>query len=171
MTRLLRTIRPTDIALAALLTALGVILMYGNVTGTEDHTTHPWVIIPVFLLVTLPILLRRWNMTVVYTVTILALAAHDLAFGPMVRCGAGLPLAVALAYASGRLTQSRTATLAGLVVSLAVQYFVLVRDTAAGLVVLPWTAAIGVAFWVIGHGVRRLATKRSLASLRDAVHV
>jgi hypothetical protein len=118
--------------------------------------SHSWLLVPVFAAATLPILWRRRSMIGVLVVTAAALAVHVLAFGWLVRCGAGLPLAFALAYAAGRLSRG-TWSWIGLVGSSAIQFLVLVRDSAAGLDVIPVTAAIGVVFW--GAGV--LMARRS----------
>ena len=46
-----------DIAIAVALTALGVLLMYGNATDADVDSS--WLAIPVFLGVTVPVLWRR----------------------------------------------------------------------------------------------------------------
>jgi hypothetical protein len=158
MSALFAGVRRGDAVLAALLTALGVLLMVENIGSPADSEvridSHSWLLIPVFAAATLPILWRRRNLAAVYAVTAAALAAHVLAFDWVVRCGAGLPLAFALAYAAGRLDTGRRAV-AGLVATLAIQALVLVRDSAAGLGILPVTALLGVAAWGIGTWVRR----------------
>ena len=98
-------------------------------------------------------------------VTAAALAVHDIAFGWVVRCGAGLPLAFALAYAVGRLMTDRKQSYYGLAAVIAIQFLVLVRDSAAGLGVLPFTAVISAAFW----GVGLYLLKRSQRSLAPVV--
>jgi hypothetical protein len=87
-------------------------------------------------------------------VTAIAMGAHLLAFGWVVRCGAGLPLAFALAYGVGRLAP-RWQLWVGLVATLGVQALVLVWDSAAGLQILPVTALIGVASWGVGVWLRQ----------------
>jgi hypothetical protein len=72
----------------------------------------------------------------------------------VVRCGAGLPLAFALAYGAGRLAP-RWQSWVGLVVTLVIQVLVLVQDSAAGLSVIPVTAVIGVAAWGVGVWLRQ----------------
>jgi hypothetical protein len=106
--------------------------------------------IPVFAAATLPILFRRRNLWVVLGVTAAALAVHDVAFGWVVRCGAGLPLAFALAYSVGRLMTDRRQSVGALVAVIGIQFLVLVTDSVAGLAVLPFTAVISVAFWGAG---------------------
>ena len=78
-------------------------------------------------------------MPAVLVVTAVALAVNVLAFGWLVRCGAGLPLAFALAYSAGRLISGRASWL-GLAAATGIQFLVLVRDSAAGLEIIPVTA-------------------------------
>jgi hypothetical protein len=153
MKRILSGVRPLDYVLAAALTALGVFLMVGNMHSTDpkiriDSTS--WVMIPVFALVTLPILWRRTNLWTVLGATAVALGVHDLAFGWVVRCGAGLPLAFALAYAVGRLMTDRKQSYFGLAAVAVIQFLVLVTDSAAGLGIIPFTVVISAAFWGVG---------------------
>lgn len=154
-------VRKGDAALAAVLTALGALLMVMNIAGDEPGTridSRSWLSVPVFALATLPILWRRRGMIAVIAVTAAALAVHVLAFGWVVRCGAGLPLAFALAYAAGRLSRGAW-SLVGLAGTLAIQFLVLVRDSAAGLDIVWVTAAIGVLSWGIGAMLARRAVR------------
>jgi hypothetical protein len=148
-----RGVRPLDYVLSAGLTALGVVLMGANMLGAEGDTridSTSWGMIPVFAVATLPILFRRRNLWAVLAVTAAALAVHDVAFGWVVRCGAGLPLAFALAYSVGRLMTDRKQSYGALVAVIGIQFLVLVRDSVAGLAVLPFAASISVAFWGAG---------------------
>ena len=154
-------VRKGDAALAAVLTALGALLMVMNITGDEAGTridSRSWLMVPVFAAATLPILWRRRGMVAVIAVTAAALAVHVLAFGWVVRCGAGLPLAFALAYGAGRLPRGGW-SFAGLAATIGIQFLVLVRDSAAGLDIIPVTAAIGVVCWGIGALVARRAVR------------
>jgi signal transduction histidine kinase len=64
------------------------------------------------------------------------MAVHVLAFGSLVRCGAGLPLAFVFAFLSGIVEEpARRRLAAGLTAVLAA--LVMVRDTAAGVGLLP----------------------------------
>jgi hypothetical protein len=151
--------RKGDIALAGLLTALGVALMIENITATDAEVridSRSWLLVPLFALATLPVLWRRRNILAVTLVSLVAMGAHVLVFGWEVRCGAGLPLAFALAYGVGRLAPGWQ-TWVGLVGTLALQALVLVEDSAAGLDVLPVTALIGVAAWGVGVWLRQRA--------------
>ena len=158
-------VRKGDVVLAALLTALGALLMIENIlSGSSSEIridSHSWLMVPVFAAATLPILWRRRSMMAVSLVTAAALAAHVLAFGWVIRCGVGLPLAFALAYGAGRLSRGVWSWL-GLLLTLAIQVLVLVRDSAAGLSIIPVTAAIGLLCWGIGVLLAR-RTGRSAA--------
>jgi hypothetical protein len=153
MNSMLRGVRPLDYVLAGAMTALGVVFMVANMSGAEGSTridSTSWLMIPVFAAATVPILFRRRSLWGVLGVTAAAFAVHDVAFGWVVRCGAGLPLAFALAYSVGRLMTDRRQSSGALVASIAIQFLVLVSDSVAGLAVLPFTAAIAAAFWGAG---------------------
>jgi hypothetical protein len=165
MKSILRGVRPLDYLLAAATTAIGVLLMVGNMHGGDSKTrvdSTTWVLIPIFAAATLPILWRRANLWTVLGVTAVALAVHDIAFGWVVRCGAGLPLAFALAYAVGRLMTNRKQSYYGLAAVIAIQFLVLVRDSAAGLGIIPFTAVISALFWGVGLYVQQ-RSQRSVA--------
>jgi signal transduction histidine kinase len=137
--QLLRGVRVGDVAVSLALSGLGVLLM---VTDIETHgssvriDSHSWLLVPVFLVATLPVLWWRRDLVVVLAVACVAMGVHVLAFGSLVRCGAGLPLAFLLAFLSGTLAgSSRRWTALGLTAVLSA--LVLVRDTAAGVGLLP----------------------------------
>ena len=170
MNDILRGVRPLDYAVAAGMTALGVVLMVANIQGTEgtarvDSTS--WAMVPVFAAVTVPILFRRRNLWAVVGVTAAALAVHDVAFDWVVRCGAGLPLAFALAYSAGRLIADRRRSWGALAAVVGIQLLVLVRDSAAGLEILPFTAVISAAFWGAGLYVQK-RSNRNVAAVEAA---
>ena len=166
MNRILRDVRPLDYVLAAAMTALGLVLMIADIRTSGGDTridSTSWAMIPVFAAATVPILWRRSNLWAVLSVTGAALAVHDVAFGWVVRCGAGLPLAFALAYGAGRLMTGRNHSFAGLLAVIGIEFLVLARDSAAGLGILPFTAAISVAFWGAGLYVQQRSRTRSVA--------
>jgi hypothetical protein len=155
-------VRKGDVALAVGTTALGVAQMIENMLAGPDPEvridSHSWLLLPVFAAATVPILWRRRSMPTVLAVTAVALAVHVLAFGWLVRCGSGLPLAFALAYGVGRLMAGRASWL-GLAAVTGIQFLVLVRDSAAGLEIIPVTALIGAAAWGVGVWLRRRALR------------
>jgi hypothetical protein len=164
MKRIFDGVRKGDVVLAVLLTTLGVLMMVEDVlSGTDAGVridSRSWLNVPVFAAAFLPILWRRRGMLAVCLGTAAALAVHVLAFGWTVRCGAGLPLSFALAYGVGRLTAHRQSA-AGLVAVIGVQFLVLSKDSAAGLGIIPVTAAIAVATWGVGIWVARRAARGS----------
>ena len=161
-------VRKGDVALAVGTTALGALLMIENIQAGADSDvrvdSHSWLLLPVFAAATLPVLWRRRSMPAVLAVTAVALAVHVLAFGSLVRCGAGLPLAFALAYGVGRLMAGRASWL-GLAAVTGIQFLVLVRDTAAGLEIIPVTALLGAAAWGVGVWLRQRAVRSASVSV------
>src|SRR4051794_26820662 len=101
MNGILKGVRPLDYVLAAVFTVLGAVLMVENIVAGDDASlAHPvsttsWAILPVFLLVTVPILWRRRSILAVVGATIAASAVHLLAFDWLTRCGVALPLTFA----------------------------------------------------------------------------
>jgi hypothetical protein len=160
-------LKPSDWILAAVMTLAGAFLMYENIAaGPDADLAHPlstqtWLMLPAFLLVTVPILWRRRNVLAVTGVTIAATVLHVLAFGWVTRCGVELPLAFALAYAVARFAgplRNQLAGLAGIAVLLLV---VLFRDASAGLEALV-IAIPGVAlFYGGGLLVQTLVSRRN----------
>jgi hypothetical protein len=174
MNKVFEGIRPTDVVLAIVMSVLGVYLMLENINSTASDVrvdSTSWLLIPVFLAATIPVLWRRRSILTVTLATAAALAAHVAAFGWDVRCGAGLPLAVALAYAAGRFVTDRRQSALTMVLTLGVQGLVLVRDSAAGLEILPVTAVIGVAAWAIGMYVTTRISSGASVPAEDAVPV
>lgn len=174
MDQLFRGVRPSDVVLALLVSALGVLLMLENISGAEtdlrvDSTS--WLLVPVFLATTVPVLWRRRSALVVTLVSLAAMAAHVAAFGWLVRCGAGLPLAFVLAFAAGRFVAERNQSAITLLLTVGVQALVLVRDSAAGIEILPVTALIAVALWAIGRFVTARTSSSADARVADAVPV
>jgi hypothetical protein len=164
MDKLRQMIRPSDVLLAVLLSGLGVWLMVEDMQGPTSDTridSTSWWLIPVFLLATVPLVLRRVNLMAVILLSAAAIGVHDVAFGWVVRCGAGLPLAGVLAYSAGRVLVDRRQSIVALALTIGVQALVLVRDSVAGLAVLPVTAGVGIVVWGAGWYVRSLVSKRT----------
>ncbi|MCX6399292.1 MAG: hypothetical protein NTX33_05105 [Propionibacteriales bacterium] len=185
---LYRGIRPIDVVFASALTALGTWLMIENVlitdaevadavgTGEMYHrvSSHSWAMVPVFLLATVPVLWARRNPLAVTGFALTAMIAHDLLFGWVTRCGAGLPLAFVLAYVGAVALERRQAWMA-LGLTTALTAAVLVVDATTGIepVVLA-LPIVGVMFGVgraVRHrtalGVELKARTAELRQLRD----
>jgi hypothetical protein len=168
MNAILKGVRPLDYLLTGLMTAAGAYLMYENIAMGDDETlAHPvsttsWLILPVFLLVTLPILWRRRNILAVIGVTIAGSAVHVLAFGWLTRCGVALPLSFALAYAVARFAGNRRNQLIGLAGVVVLQVVVLLKDSSIGdvgsglVIALPGAAL----FYGIGLVVQNRVTRK-----------
>ena len=164
-------VRVRDWALAGVLTALGVVLMVFNVAvpdaqveaavaeGSMVHTmsSHSVWMIPVFAGATVAVLWWRRSVIAVTAVAVGAMALHDMLFGWVTRCGAGLPLAFVLAFLGALVYERRKAWIAcGLAALLSVA--VLVVDATTGLVD-PLVLTLPVLFVVFGIG--RAARHRS----------
>lgn len=159
----LRGVRPVDWALAGALTALGVWLMVENVLvqdrdvlsaiaeGSMVHQTsgHSWAMIPVFAVATVPVLWWRRNMIAVTGIVLAAMVLHDVLFGWVTRCGAGLPLTFVLAYL-GAVALERTQAWIVLGLTTLLTAAVLVVDSTTGLE--PFLLALPIVLIVFGIG-------------------
>jgi signal transduction histidine kinase len=85
------------------------------------------------------------------------MAVHVLAFGHLIRCGAGLPLVFVLAFLCGSGYPQRRDRLTSLALSVVLAAIVLVWDTAAGPAILPVVALIQVGLYGIGRVVAQRA--------------
>ncbi|GAC1611015.1 MAG: hypothetical protein NVS3B26_21190 [Mycobacteriales bacterium] len=162
-----REVRPADAVLAGVVTALGLLLMTGNVladnrdaaaqiaTGAMTHavSSRSWLMLPAFGLVTAPLLWWRRGVLAVSTVALTATVLHDLLFGWATRCGVGLPVAFVLAYLGAVALDLRLA-LANLAITAVLVVAVLVVDatTGSGPIALAWPVLLIV--FGIGRAVR-----------------
>ncbi|WP_250005701.1 hypothetical protein [Actinoplanes sp. M2I2] len=144
-------VRTVDWLVAGVLTALGALLMSLDVRDGGSV----W-LIPVFAAATVPVLWWRRSVLVVTGVALAAMVVHDLVFGWVTRCGAGLPLAFTLAFL-GALAYERTKAWLNLALSVLLCAAVLVVDTAAG----PGTLVLAVPVALIVFGVGRAARQRA----------
>lgn len=174
---ILKGIRPLDYVLAGLMVALGVLLGFENVNGSESDVAHAIesdsaLIIPVFALAALPILWRRRNMLAVIAASTAVFAASDVAFGWIVRCGFGLPLSFAMAYGVARFVQSKQHQLFGLAGIALLQVVVLIQDSATdGIAPIVGALPIALVFYGIGLIVQNRSEKSDdVAPLPERVH-
>jgi len=174
MNAILKGVRPFDYVLAGLFTLAGAFLMVENiVAGDDESLAHPvsttsWLILPVFVLVTLPILWRRRNILAVIGVTIVAAAVHVFAFDWLTRCGAALPLSFALAYAVARFAGAVRNQLLGLAAVVVFQVVVLFHDSSIGTVADGLIIAIPGAALFYGIGLlvqNRVSRKQRTAAV------
>lgn len=140
-----------DVALAVLLTGLGVVMMVENVTDSAIDASP--LAIPLFLAVTVPLIWRRAAPVAALAMVTVAVAAHVALFGTITRCGVVIPVGLLLAYAAAVRLDKHEALIAlgAACVALSVM---LVADDAAGpeaiTIILPLVAAV----WAGGRLVR-----------------
>jgi glucose-6-phosphate-specific signal transduction histidine kinase len=176
--RILRRVRPVDWVLAGALTALATWLMVENVLFQDDHaaaaiakgtmvhemTSHSWAMVPLFALGSAAVLWWRRSLIVVTGFALAVTVLHDLLFGWVTRCGAGLPLAFVLAYL-GAVTLERRKAWVVLVLATLLTAAVLVVDSTTGFE--PFVLALPIVLIVfgIGRAVRqRLAMSAELGA-------
>jgi hypothetical protein len=164
---LFRGVRPGDWALAGALTALGTWLMVENVllsdaraaaaiadkTMAHELTSHSWAMVPMFALATVPVLWWRRSVVAVTGFALVAMVLHDVLFGWVTRCGAGLPLAFVLAYLGAvGLERGRAVMVLGLSALLTVG--VLAVDATTGMEPVVLALPIVLIVFGIGRAVR-----------------
>ena len=107
-----------DIAIAVILSALGLLLMYVNVVDEEVEASV--LAIPLFLLVTAPLAWRRVAPVAALAAVLAGYLVHVAATGTeVIRCGVVLPAVFLLAFSAGARLERRNA-LIGLALALAV---------------------------------------------------
>jgi hypothetical protein len=174
MNAIFKGLRPLDYVLAVVATAAGIIMMYENIAGHEKGLPHPQstttaAMLPLFLLVTVPILWRRRSILAVSAVTAVALALHVVAFGWETRCGIVLPLSGALAYAVGRFAVGRRDHLLSLAVILLLQVVTIARDSSIDTIMgaLPLAVAGGALLYGIGLFVQSRVSKKQQSAAAE----
>jgi signal transduction histidine kinase len=170
MSEVFRGVKGRDWVLAGFLTVLGVLLMLLDIRmsdvdvdkaiadGSMVHTSDsrsPWMI-PVFLAATVPVLWWRRGVIAVAAIAVLAMAVHDALFGWVTRCGAGLPLAFALAFL-GALVYGRAKAWVVCGLAALLSALVVVFDATTG----PSAIALALPVVLIVFGVGRAARHRS----------
>lgn len=137
----MKSIRPTDYVLTAVLAALAVGIGFENVNATNvtapnglAHTlsSQTPMMIPVFVAAVLPILWRRSAVLPALAVTFGVIAVSLPAFGWVTRCGFGLPLMAAYAYAVARFGGSWLRQVIGMLGVVATLVLILIRDSSTG---------------------------------------
>jgi signal transduction histidine kinase len=181
MSGILRGVKIGDYVLAGVLTALGVLLMVFDVResdagvardiadGSMVHTVSshsPWMI-PVFAAATISVLWWRRSVLVVTGVAIVVMVLHDVLFGWVTRCGAGLPLALVLAFL-GALTYQRTKAWLAAGLSAVLAFAVVVVDATTGPDVIGLVLPVLLIVFGIGWAVRRRAVLNRELRARDA---
>jgi signal transduction histidine kinase len=109
--------------------------------------------VPVFALATVPVLWWRRHVIVVTVAALVVMLLHDLLFGWVTRCGAGLPLVFVLAYL-GAVRLDRTRAWFALGLTLLLPAAVLVVDSTTGLGPIVLALPIVLIVFGIGRAVR-----------------
>jgi signal transduction histidine kinase len=180
MSGVFRGIKAGDYALAAVLTALGVLMMHFDVGETDAQVTraiahgsmvhgvssHSAWMFPVFAAAMVTVLWWRRSVLVVIGIATVAMALHDGLFGWVTRCGAGLPLALVLAFL-GALTYDRVKAwiAAGLAALLA--FAVVAVDATTGPKVIVLVLPVILIVFGIGRAARHRAALRQELKVRD----
>jgi signal transduction histidine kinase len=177
MGEVFRGIKLRDWGLAGGLTVLGVLLMLEDTQTSDEQvrnaiaegsmvhaqSSHSLWMIPVFAAATIPVLWWRRGILAVATASVLVMALHDVLFGWVTRCGAGLPLAFVLAFLGGIASDKATAWIVcGLSVVLTV--LVLVIDSTTG----PSAIILALPIVCIVFGVGLAARRRTALNLELA---
>jgi signal transduction histidine kinase len=180
MSEVFRGVKVLDWLLAGALTALGSVLMYFDIhTGdaevarsiAEGSMVHsiesrsPWMI-PVFLGATIPVLWWRRSVLAVTGVAVGFMALHDLLFGWVTRCGAGLPLVFVLVFL-GALTYPRTKAWFVCALCALLTVAVLVIDATTGPDVLALALPIVLVVFGIGRAARHRSALNHQLKIRD----
>jgi hypothetical protein len=140
---------------------------YMSIGVIDDTYDNPPLTIPVFVLVTVPLLWRRSAPLAATAGALAALLLHAAIFGEVVRCGIALPVAFVLAFACGARHGVREA-LAGLGFALAIGVAVCLTDgpDGAGPEAITFTVPLTLAVWGAGRLVRSRARAAQDLALR-----
>jgi signal transduction histidine kinase len=180
MREVFRGIKVLDWLLAGALTALGVLLMEFDIATTAAEVTRsiadgsmvhpieshsPWMV-PVFAGATLPVLWWRRSVLAVTGIALGFMTLHDLLFGWVTRCGAGLPLVFVLAFL-GALSYPRTKAWLACGLSALLTVAVLVIDATTGPDVLALALPIVLVVFGIGRAARHRGALNQKLKVRD----
>jgi signal transduction histidine kinase len=180
MTWAFRGIKIGDYVLAAILTTLGVLLMEFDIRSTDAQvaravadgsmvhavSSHSLWMIPLFAAATVSVLWWRRSLLAVTGVAIVVMTLHDVLFGWVTRCGAGLPLALVLVFLAALAYERAKAWLAaGLTALLA--FAVVVVDATTGPNVIGLVLPVMLIIFGIGWAVRRRAVLNRELKARD----
>ena len=181
MSGIFRGIKIGDYALAGILTALGVLLMVFDTRTTDASVTraiadgsmvhtvssHSVWMIPVFAAATVPVLWWRRSVLAVTAVALVIMVLHDILFGWVTRCGAGLPLTLALTFlAALSYGRARAWLAAGFCAVLG--FAVVVVDATTGPTVIALVLPVMLVVFGVGWAARHRSVARQQLKVRDA---
>jgi hypothetical protein len=156
-----------DLLATLLVAAFGVYVMAllaGGATIDGEVMSTSWAAVPVFLLVTLPLLLRSQAPVQALGLSIAGLGIHALVFGELFRCGPVYLVAFFLAYSAAYRLPLKQA-LAGLGMALVLCMLMAVSgDGGAGLVLQP----VVLLLWGAGRLVRARTRMNDELAMRTA---
>ncbi len=181
MSGIWRGIKAGDYVLAAVLTALGVLMMHFDVgesdaqvsraiaDGSMVHamSSHSAWMFPVFAAAMVSALWWRRSVLAVIGVATVIMALHDGLFGWVTRCGAGLPLALVLAFL-GALTYDRAKAWIAAGLSALLAFAVVAVDATTGPGVIGLVLPVILIVFGIGRAARHRAVLRQELKVRDA---
>ncbi len=180
MSGALRGIKAGDYVLAGVLTALGALLMLLDIRVTDAQvakevaggsmahavSSHSWWMLPVFVAATVPVLWWRRSVLAVAGATIAVIVLHDVLFGWVTRCGAGLPLAFVLAFL-GALSYERGRAWIAAGLSALLAFAVVAVDATTGPRVIGIVVPVILIVFAIGRAARHRAALRQELKVRD----
>lgn len=146
-----QTITRRDVAIAVVLSALGLVLMIANVA--EKDVRADVLVVPTFLAVTAPLAWRRAAPLAALAATLVALLVHVALFGDLIRCGVLFPTTFILVFAAATWLDLRLA-LAGLLLGLGLVLAITTSDQQVAIAEFPPFAVFTTVFWGIGRVVR-----------------
>lgn len=149
-----------DIAIAVVISALGLLLMYVNVV--DEQVEASVLAIPLFLLVTAPLVWRRAAPIAALGAVLAGYLVHVAATGTdLFRCGVLLPTVFLLVFSAGARLERRAALIAlALALAVVAAESIVFLDTFGAVM-----AAVTVAIWGTGRVVRSRA--RLAAELQE----
>lgn len=113
MSSMFRTREPIgrrDVAIAAVLSLLGLVLMYQDANNHKIDASY--LAMPVFPAVTIPVLWRRAAPLAALAAVLVSLAVHIALFGTVTRCGVAFPVIFVLIFAAGARLEPHRALIA-----------------------------------------------------------
>ncbi len=163
-TKAFRGVRPLDIVLTIILAALASVLGGGARNPPPPPPaavridSHSWLMLPVMLIASLPVLWWRRSLIAVVLVSCVAMAVHVVAFGALIRCGSGLPQAFVLAFLCGLAYPDQRRRLIAFGFAGVFSILVLIRDTAAGPTLVPVALLLSAGLFGVGRVVAQRAS-------------
>ncbi|HEX4255765.1 MAG TPA: hypothetical protein VH089_11785, partial [Streptosporangiaceae bacterium] len=137
--------------------------------GSMVHTvsSHSLWMIPVFAAAIVPVLWWRRSVLAVAAVALAVMTLHDVLFGWVTRCGAGLPLAFVLAFLAA-LAYDRVKAWVAVGLSALLGFAVVVVDATTGPTVIAIVVPVILVVFGVGWAARHRAVVRQQLKVRDA---